>query len=260
MQEREHGLDLDGLVALVTGGRAGIGAATVRALAARGAQVTSLDMAAPVDSATSATSGAHLDVQADVTDRDAVQAAVARVVDELGQLDVVVNNAGIGASGDVAAQSDDEWLTLLDVNVVGMARVAAAALPHLRRSEHAAIVNVTSVVAQLGVPARAAYSASKGAVLALTLAMAADHVREGIRVNAVAPGTTDTPWVGRLLAAADDPEAARVALRDRQPLGRMVAPDEVAHAIAYLASPLAGATTGTILTVDAGMGSLRLPR
>jgi NAD(P)-dependent dehydrogenase (short-subunit alcohol dehydrogenase family) len=110
-----------------------------------------------------------------------------------------------------------------------------------------------------GLPNRALYSASKGAVLALTMAMAADHVREGIRVNCVNPGTADTPWVGRLLDVADDPAAERAALEARQPMGRLVSADEVAHAIAYLASPLSGSTTGTAIAVDGGMQNLRLP-
>ena len=115
------------------------------------------------------------------------------------------------------------------------------------------------MLAVLGVPGRALYAATKGAVLALTLAMAADHVREGIRVNAVAPGTADTPWVARLLADAADAAAAAAALRARQPIGRLVTAEEVAHAIAYLASPLSGSTTGTVLGVDGGMAALRLP-
>ena len=245
--------DYDGLVALVTGGASGIGAATVRLLAARGAQVAVLDQE-PGDPAAAA-----LSIPCDVTDPTGVTAAVAAVAERFGRLDVVVNNAGIGAQGDVAANDDDEWHHVLDVNVVGMARVTRAALPHLRRSPAAAVVCTSSVVAILGVPDRALYSATKGAVLALALAMAADHVHEGIRVNAVLPGTADTPWVGRLLDSAADPDAARQRLRDRQPLGRLVTPDEVAHAIAYLGSPLSGSTTGTALTVDGGMTGLRLP-
>jgi NAD(P)-dependent dehydrogenase (short-subunit alcohol dehydrogenase family) len=188
-----------------------------------------------------------------------VTAAVQSVVTEFGGLDIVVNNAGIGAVGDVAANDDDEWHRVLDVNVIGMVRVARAALPHLRRSSHAAIVNTCSVVAHVGVPQRALYGASKGAVAALTMAMAADHLGDRIRVNAVTPGTADTPWVGRLLAQSDDAEAAAKALAARQPMGRLVSADEVAQSIAYLASPLSSSTTGTLLSVDGGMANLRVP-
>ena len=244
--------DFDGLTALVTGGASGIGAATAQLLRDRGAAVAIIDRAHTGESG-------HLEVTCDITDREAVDAAVAEVVSSLGGLDVLVNNAGIGATGDVAANDDDEWARVLDVNVVGLARVSAAALPHLRQSSAATIVNVSSVVAAVGVPQRALYSASKGAVAAVTLAMAADHVKEGIRVNAVLPGTADTPWVGRLLDQADDPEAAGAALRARQPIGRLVSADEVAHSIVYLASPSSSSTTGTLLAVDGGMASVRLP-
>jgi 2-keto-3-deoxy-L-fuconate dehydrogenase len=244
--------DFQGLVALVTGGASGIGAATARLLRDRGAQVAVLDR-----NVTGAPEGV-LAVPCDVSDAAAVDRAVASVVEELGGVDVVVNNAGIGAAGDVGQNDDAEWARVLDVNVTGIARVTRAALPHLRRSEHAAVVNMCSAVAFVGVRQRALYSASKGAVLALTLAMAADHVQEGIRVNAVAPGTAETPWVGRLLDAAEDPEAAAAALRARQPLGRLVTAEEVAHAVASLASPLAASTTGTVLRVDGGMTALRL--
>jgi 2-keto-3-deoxy-L-fuconate dehydrogenase len=246
--------DFDGMVALVTGGASGIGAATAGLLADRGARTAVLDL----DPA--AADLRHLRLACDVGDRAAVDEAVGRVAAELGGLDVLVNNAGIGARGDVAANDDDEWRRVLDVNVVGIARVTRAALPHLRRSAAAAVVNTCSVAAVVGLPGRALYSASKGAVLALTLAMAADHVGDGIRVNCVTPGTVDTPWVGRLLAAADDPDAELAALRARQPQGRLVGAAEVAAAIAYLAGPQAGATTGTALAVDGGLSGLRLPR
>ena len=188
-----------------------------------------------------------------------MRAGVERVAAELGRIDVLVNNAGIGAQGTVEANADDEWLRVLDVNVVGMARVSRAALPHLRRSPAAAIVNTSSIAATAGLPERALYSASKGAVAALTRAMAADHLREGIRVNAVNPGTADTPWVGRLLDAAPDPAAERAALEARQPHGRLVSAAEVADAVAYLASPASGSTTGIALAVDGGMSELRRP-
>src|SRR5215216_739429 len=185
--------DFDGVVALVTGGAGGIGAATADLLAERGARTAVLDLE-PGDGR------GHLPVACDVADRAAVQRAVARVADALGGLDV-------------AANDDAEWRRVLDVNVVGIARVTAAALPHLRRSDRAAVVNTCSVVALVGLPDRALYAASKGAVLALTLAMAADHLHDGIRVNCVTPGTAETPWIGRLLAGTGDPEAALAALR-----------------------------------------------
>ncbi|ADB75117.1 SDR family NAD(P)-dependent oxidoreductase [Geodermatophilus obscurus] len=244
--------EFDGLVAVVTGGASGIGAATARLLQERGARVAVLDRG------TDGAPDGVLALRCDVTDAAAVDAAVGTVVERLGGLDVLVNNAGVGATGHVGENDDAEWARVLDVNVTGMARVARAALPHLRRSAHAAVVNTCSAVAFVGVRQRALYSASKGAVLALTLAMAADHVREGIRVNAVAPGTAETPWVGRLLGAAEDPAAAAEALRQRQPLGRLVTAEEVAHAIASLASPLAASTTGTVLRVDGGMTGLRV--
>ncbi|MFJ4850098.1 MULTISPECIES: SDR family NAD(P)-dependent oxidoreductase [unclassified Streptomyces] len=243
---------LSGLAALVTGGASGIGLATARLLAARGARVAVLDLAP------GALPEPLLAFKADVSDDASTRAAVDAAAQELGGLDIVVNNAGIGAAGTIEDNPDEQWHRVLDVNVLGMVRTTRAALPHLRRSAHASVVNTCSIAATAGLPQRALYSASKGAVLSLTLAMAADHVREGIRVNCVNPGTADTPWVARLLDAADDPEAERAALRARQPMGRLVTADEVAAAIAYLASPAAASVTGTALAVDGGMAGLRL--
>jgi NAD(P)-dependent dehydrogenase (short-subunit alcohol dehydrogenase family) len=241
----------DGIRALVTGGASGIGLATARRLAAEGAKVAVLDVA-------DAGPDGFPYVCADVRDDAAVRTAVAAAVDALGGLDVLVNNVGIGAQGRVEDNPDDEWHRVLDVNVVGLVRVTRAALPALRDSAHAVIVNTCSIAATTGLPNRALYSASKGAILSLTLAMAADLVGERIRVNAVNPGTVDTPWVGRLLDEAGDPAAERAALEARQPHGRLVSADEVADAIAYLASPTAGSTTGTWLAVDGGMARVRL--
>jgi 2-keto-3-deoxy-L-fuconate dehydrogenase len=245
--------ELTGLRAIVTGGASGIGLATARLLASRGAQVAVLDLDP------SGVPEPLTGLRADVADDTSVRLAVARAVGALGgSLDILVNNAGIGAAGTIEDNPDEQWHRVLDVNVVGIARVTRAALPQLRASEHAAIVNTCSIAATAGLPQRALYSASKGAVLALTLAMAADHVGEGIRVNCVNPGTVDTPWVGRLLAAADDAGAERAALEARQPLGRLVSAGEVAAAIVYLASPDSASTTGTALSVDGGMAGLRL--
>jgi 2-keto-3-deoxy-L-fuconate dehydrogenase len=241
-----------GVRAIVTGGASGIGAAVTAALLDQGARVAVLDLEP------AGLPDGVLGQQCDVGDRGSVEAAVEAVARTFGGIDVVINNAGIGATGTVADNDDEDWLRVLNVNVVGMVRVSAAALPHLRRSKAAAIVNIGSIAATHGLPQRALYSASKGAVDALTRAMAADHLREGIRVNCVNPGTADTPWVNRLLGAADDPEAERRALEARQPHGRLVSPDEVAASVLFLADPANASTSGVSLAVDGGMHSLLL--
>ncbi|MFF3394857.1 SDR family NAD(P)-dependent oxidoreductase [Streptomyces sp. NPDC002669] len=249
--------DFEGMGALVTGGASGIGAAVTAMLLERGARVAVLDRE------TAGAPAGALAVEADVTDDAAVRAAVDRAAAELGVLHTVVSNAGIGSIGTVEDNDDEEWGRVLDINVLGMVRTARHALPHLRRAaaDRPGAVSITqtcSIAATAGLPQRALYSASKGAVLSLTLAMAADHVREGIRVNCVNPGTADTPWIGRLLGQAEDPAAERAALDARQPMGRLVSADEVAAAIVYLASPAAASVTGTALAVDGGMQGLRL--
>ena len=246
--------ELDGLRTLITGGASGIGAAIARAFRDAGAAVVVLDV--PAEAPGDLPSGAGY-VSADITGDAAVRVAVTAAVDRLGGLDVLVNNAGIGAAGGVVDSTDEDWLRVLNVNVIGTARVSRAAWPYLRESPHAAVVNTSSVAAITGLPQRAVYSASKGAVSALTRAMATDGLAESIRVNAVNPGTADTPWVARLLDAADDPVAERAALAARQPHGRLVTADEVAQAVVYLASPRAGSTTGTEFVVDGGLSHLR---
>lgn len=246
---------LDGLVAAVTGGGSGIGLAACEIFLREGARVAALDL-----DPSSVNGSKALAVRANVTDQKSMDGAMAQVAETFGGIDILVNNAGISAVGTVEDNPDEEWTRVLDVNVIGIVRGSKAALPYLRRSPHAAIVNTSSIAATAGLVKRALYSASKGAVHALTLAMAADLVGDRIRVNMVAPGTADTPWVARLLANAPDPEAERTKLEARQPMGRLVTAAEVAAAILYLASPAAGATTGVSLPIDGGFSGLRLVR
>jgi 2-keto-3-deoxy-L-fuconate dehydrogenase len=241
----------DGLRVLVTGGCSGIGRATTARFLELGARVAVLDL-----SPTGAPEGAVVH-QVDLGERAATTSAVDAAAESLGGLDVVVNNAGVSAVGDVSANDDEEWARVLSVNVTAMARVTAAALPHLRRSEHPAVVNMSSIAATAGLQERVLYSATKGAVQAMTFAMATDHVREGIRVNCVNPGTVATEFVDRMVQRFPDPVAERAALDARQPTGRMVTPQEVAESVVFLASPLNSSTTGTSLAVDGGMSGLR---
>ena len=242
--------EFKGLTAAVTGAGSGIGLATLKILADGGATVYGLDIA----EGGIAEHGTWL--QCDVGDDASVAAAFSKMF----SLDILINSAAISAVGTVESNPSDEWHKVMNINIVGIARTARGALPLLRKSKSASITNVCSVAATAGIPKRALYSATKGAVLSLTLAMANDHIAEGIRVNCVNPGTADTPWVQRLLAQAADPVAERKALEARQPMGRLVSAEEVARALCFLASPLQGSTTGTSLSVDGGMQGLRIPK
>ena len=242
--------EFDGLTAIVTGAGSGIGLATARLLNNSGAKVYGFDISE------GEMTGIATWVRCDISDSDSVEKAFKGIT----SLDILINNAGIGAAGSVEDAKDEEWLKVLNINVVGLARVSRNAIPLLRKSKSAAIVNTCSVAAIVGIPKRAIYTASKGAVLSLTLAMAADHLADGIRVNCVNPGTADTPWVSRLLANAADATAERKALEARQPHGRLVSPEEVAQAICFLASPSQGSTTGTTLNIDGGLHGIRIPK
>lgn len=246
--------EFEGSVAVVTGSGSGIGLATAKLLKSKGATIFGLDLQH------GALGDAGTWVSCDISDRASVNAAFEVIRTHVNQIDIVVNNAGIGAIGTILEATDEEWTNVYRVNVVGTALVSAAALPFLLRSETASIVNLCSIAATVGLPARAVYSASKGAVLALTLAMAADFVGDNIRVNCVNPGTADTPWIRRLLSQAADPDAELEALNQRQPIRRLITADEVAQSVCYLASPLQASTTGTVLAVDGGVDTLRLRR
>jgi len=246
--------EFKGLVAVVTGAGSGIGLAVAQHFQENGAKVYGLDLQE------GSMSPYAQFITCDIGNPESVSSAFAELAKHTQIVDILANNAGVGATGTVEDASEEDWHKVLNINVVGTSRVSAAAMPLLRKSKSPAIVNTCSIASTAGIPKRAVYSASKGAIMSLTLAMAADHVKEGIRVNCVNPGTADTPWVARLLSQAKDPAAERAALEGRQPMGRLVNAQEVASAIAYLASPRQASTTGTILAVDGGMQGLRLPK
>ena len=228
-------------IVLVTGSAGGIGSAIAKRFEELGETVVGLDLISGFD----------------VTEPSDCAAAVADVMARHGRIDVLCNNAGVGAVGDVVATTPEEWNRVFAVNVFGLAYMSQAVLPVMRNAGKGVIVNTCSIVATVGLAQRAVYSASKGAVLSLTKAMAADEVNHGIRVNCVSPGTVSSPWVERLVAETPDPAAMLAALRRRQPLGRLVTCLEVADAVIYLAAD-STFTTGADFLLDGGISGVRL--
>jgi 2-keto-3-deoxy-L-fuconate dehydrogenase len=228
-------------VVVITGSAGGIGSALVERFRTAGDTVIGLDL---VDGF-------------DITNPSDVQRTTESILAEHGRIDLLCNNAGVGAVGDVVEATPEDWTRVFSVNVFGLAQMSRTVLPAMRAAKQGAIVNISSVAALVGLVDRAVYSASKGAVLALTRAMAADEVTHGITVNCVCPGTVDGPWVRRLIAAEENPEGAYEALRRRQPLGRLVTADEVAATVDYLAAAPTF-TTGEAIALDGGIAALRL--
>jgi NAD(P)-dependent dehydrogenase (short-subunit alcohol dehydrogenase family) len=232
---------MSGRIVIVTGSAGGIGKCISDRFRADGDEVIGIDLADGLD----------------ISDPETCQQKTADIIAEHGRIDVLCNNAGTGAVGDVVESTPEDWNRVFQANVFGMAYLSQAVIPHMRERGDGAIVNTCSVAAVVGLLDRAVYSSSKGAVLALTLAMAADEASRGIRVNSVSPGTVDGPWVQRLINNSSDPDATATMLKGRQPLGRLVKPEEVAEAVAFLAHP-ATYTTGQNLVLDGGIQALRL--
>ena len=232
---------------MVTGAGSGIGAEITRLLLEEGARFLGVD----VDTA-GIPAGASAFV-ADVSSEVDVNSMIAAAIEEFGHIDILCNNAGIGSVHDVLGCTVEEWDRLFSVNVRGVFLGTKAALPSMLERGHGVIVNTASVAGMMGLRDRAAYCATKGAVISLTQQVAVQYAGTGVRCNCVCPGTVDSPWVGRLLDQADDPALARERLVARQPLGRLGQPTEVAKAILYLASDDASFMTGASLVIDGGM-------
>ena len=245
-------MQLTGKVALVTGGGAGIGEATCRLFAAEGAMVGVIDRDLDRAAAVAAEIGGRA-FGVDVSKAAEVAAMVGQAQAELGRIDILVNNAGYGIRGSVVTTTEEDWDALMGVNLKGVFLCSKAVIPVMEAQGGGVIVNTASNAALVGLADRAAYVASKGAVAALTRAMALDHVKAGIRVNAVAPGTTWSSYFDKMLAEHPEPEAFVEALNARAPMHRTAKPSEIAQAILWLAGDASSYATGSVMVVDGGM-------
>ncbi|HKH12201.1 MAG TPA: glucose 1-dehydrogenase [Rubrobacter sp.] len=245
---------LEGKRAIVTGAANGIGRAIALRLASEGARVVLADVdEEAAGGVADEMEGETLVQKTDVTRDGDVAALVGLAVSEWGGLDVMVNNAGVGVAGTAVTTTEEEYERVMDVCVRGTFLGMKHAIPAIKDSGGGSVINMSSVAALVGLVDRAVYSAAKGAIYSMTRASAIDHVGEGVRVNCIAPGTVDTPWVARITSGYDDPEEARANMRARQPHGRLVSPEEIAAMAAYLAADESASVVGACMVVDGGV-------
>ena len=245
--------DLVGKGAIITGAASGIGEATVAAFLDKGARVVGIDrdasgLAAPTGKSRTRCFG----VVADLADPRQAENAVVSAIGQLGRAHVLVNCAGVGLRANLADTSDEQYQTMFDVNVRAVFLTCRAVIPHMLGSGGGVIINVASSLASKAARERAVYAATKAAVVALTRSITVDFGTRGIRANCVAPGTTDTPWIGRILAGAPNPEELRAQMAARQAVGRLGRPEEIAAVIVFLASDAASFVHGAVVAVDGG--------
>lgn len=243
-------------VAIVTGAASGIGYATVRQLLADGWRVAAADRNADRLERTARLDAGILTMALDVRDTAAVTLAAGTVTERLGTPSLLVNVAGVGVAATVTETSDADWDRILGTNLTAVFQLCRVVLPAMLAAGHGIIVNVASVAGMVGVRNRAAYCASKAGVIGLTKSIAVDYAGQGIRANAICPGTVGTEWIDKILANAPDPDAARQAMEQRQLDGRMGSPEEVAAGIGFLASPQGRFVNGSAFVMDGGMTAL----
>ncbi len=245
---------LEGKRAIVTGGAAGIGKAIVQQFVSEGAKViiADIDFTAAELLAKELQSNTK-PFKLNVTSSDNFKSLVEFCEKEFNGLDIFVNNAGIGLAGKLEDTNEDDWQRVIDVNLKGTFLGMKYGIPLLKKSGGGAVINISSIAALVGLVDRAVYSASKGGIMAMTRAAAIDHVNDNIRINCIAPGTVDTPWIERITNTYADPAAAKKGMMERQPHGRLVSPDEIAAMAVYLASDESKSTIGAVMVVDGGM-------
>lgn len=247
---------LAGKIAIITGAGSGIGEETAKLFAQEGATVIVADRAGDAASRVAeeivASGGKAFPATVDVTREMEVKALIEGTAEKYGRLDILVNNAGYGFAGTVVNTTEEQWDALMAVNVKGVFFGCKYAIPIMEKQGGGSIVNTASTVAIVGITDRAAYVASKGAVAALTRAMALDHVKANIRVNCVAPGTIESPYFTEIFAKAENAAELRWSLEQRQAMERLGKPIEIARAILFLASDESSFCTGTTLVADGG--------
>ncbi len=247
-------MKLENKVAIVTGAGAGIGRAACLRFATEGARVAAVDLdRTALEKLTHEIGVSCLAQVADVSRREDVDRAVAAAIEQFGRIDILFNNAGIVPVGKIHEITEHQWDSAMAVNVKSMYLFCRAVIPLFQQQGGGVILNTASATVLRNVPDRACYTASKGAVVALTRSMALDYVHDNIRVNCLCPGTVDTPSLARRLAAFSDPAAARAAFITRQPMGRFATAEEIAETALYLVSPDSGFVTGLALAIDGGM-------
>jgi len=245
---------LEGKRAIVTGGASGIGKAIVKMFVNEGAKVIVADI--ELKSATSLCNelkGLAKPYELNVTSAENFQSLILFCEKEFSGLDIFVNNAGIGLASKLSDTLESDWNRVIDVNLKGTFLGMKYAIPLIKQSGGGSIINISSIAALVGLADRAVYSASKGGIVAMSRAAAIDHVNDKIRINCIAPGTVDTPWIERITQTYEDPAAAKKAMNERQPHGRLVAPEEIAAMAVYLASDESKSTIGSVMVVDGGM-------